>query len=273
MQTPERLLENVIDITREAAEVVLSIYESDFSVQIKHDQSPLTRADVAAHHLIKHRLAGLAPGCPILSEESTVEEKAGRHAWSRFWLVDPLDGTREFIDRNGEFSINIALIEEGAPVLGVIMAPVTGTLWYATRGGGARRAHEGRIERITVAPLRAGRAVRVVGSRSHVHEELEGLLKRLEPLEWQGIGSSLKFCRIAEGFADCYLRPGPTCEWDTGAGQIILEEAGGCVRRLEGGEVKEALRYNRRETLINPDFIALGDRAIAGMLTDFHKRN
>lgn len=273
MRNPERWLEGVIAIAEEAAEAVRAIHAGDFEVRLKRDQTPLTCADMAAHQVIQRRLTSLSPDWPVLSEESSEREKAGRHGWRRFWLIDPLDGTREFVDRNGEFTVNIALIENGAPVLGVIAAPVTGTLWYAGRGCGAWRTHRGRVEKIAVVPLVPGRAVRVVGSRSHVHEGIERLLTRLAPCEWKGVGSSLKFCRIAEGLADCYPRPGPTCEWDTGAAQIILEEAGGCVRRLEKGGVGEVLDYNRRETLINPDFIALGDIGIAERLTDLHKRN
>ncbi|WP_456267422.1 3'(2'),5'-bisphosphate nucleotidase CysQ [Kushneria sp. AK178] len=255
------LLESVKAIARDACDTIMSIYQGSIDVTAKSDSSPLTQADLAAHQLITNRLAELTPSWPMLSEESDADDVEDRLSWPACWLIDPLDGTREFIDRNGEFTVNIALIYEGRPILGVIAAPALDTLWYGARGEGAWRQRSGETaEPIAAATWQPGQPLRVVGSRSHGSEALERLLKVLPPYQLQGIGSSLKFCRIAEGAADCYPRPGATCEWDTGAAHIILEEAGGTVLRLnpDGFQIEEALKYNQRQSLINPDFIALG---------------
>lgn len=261
------LLESVKKIAWDACDAIMEIYKGAIKVTDKPDNSPLTQADLAAHRLILKRLSGLTPSWPMLSEESVADEIEDRLSWSTFWLVDPLDGTKEFIDRNGEFTVNIALIHEGSPILGLVAAPVLNTMWYAAKDKGAWRQCMGEPEeRIASTAWQPDRLLRIVGSRSHGSEKIERLLKTLPPYRLQSVGSSLKFCRIAEGAADCYPRPGATCEWDTGAAHIILEEAGGTVLQLNTNtlQVEKSLLYNQRQSLINPDFVALcrglGDR-------------
>lgn len=259
MSALERLLPEIGGIARAAGAAILEIYAGSFAVMEKEDRSPLTAADLAAHRIILDGLAELTPDWPVLSEESATEIAVSeRRAWSRYWLVDPLDGTREFVKRNGEFTVNIALIEGDAPVLGVVLAPVAGELFAACRGAGAyveRRAHaipEALATRAAASPLR------VAGSRSHGSEATAAALAPLGPLHTMPLGSSLKFCVIARGEADLYLRLGPTCEWDTAAAQCVLEEAGGAVLDLDG----QPLRYNCKDSLVNSSFLAAGDPAV-----------
>jgi 3'(2'), 5'-bisphosphate nucleotidase len=255
----DALREGIIALAREAAARILEVYDGDFAVEHKDDRSPLTAADLAAHHCIVAGLERLAPDIPVLSEESAQDVPAlVRRQWSRMWLVDPLDGTREFIKRNGEFTVNIALIgEDGAPVLGVVQAPVTGVLWHGQRGRGAfRRDGDVDVAIRTRAPATA--SLRVAASRSHRDARTEAVMARMGEVEPMGIGSSLKFCRLAEGAMDVYPRFGPTSEWDTAAGQCVLEAAGGVVVDPRG----RALRYNQRDTILNGDFLALGDPAL-----------
>ncbi|MCA0393933.1 MAG: 3'(2'),5'-bisphosphate nucleotidase CysQ [Proteobacteria bacterium] len=250
--------EGVIAIAREAAEAILRVYGSDFDVERKADASPLTEADLAAHHCIVGGLARLTPGIPVLSEESAHTVAADvRRGWSRLWLVDPLDGTREFVKRNGEFTVNIALIDAGVAVFGVIQAPVTGALWHGAPGHGAWR-RDGDEERPLSVRVPATPPLRVAASRSHLDPRTAALMQRIGPVDTVGLGSSLKFCRLAEGGMDVYPRFGPTSEWDTAAGQAILEGAGGVVLDPRG----RPFRYNQRDTLLNGDFIALGDPAL-----------
>ena len=244
------------DLARAAGHEIIKVYEADFAVEHKEDRSPLTAADLASHRTIVAGLEALAPQLPVLSEESAEIPAHERARWSRYWLVDPLDGTREFVKRNGEFTVNIALIDDGRPVIGVVQAPVTGELWYAWAGGGAWSEHGAAPRRIATRP-RATPLV-VAGSRSHASAREAALLERVAPIEKLALGSSLKFCRIAEGAADLYLRLGPTSEWDTAAAQCVLEEAGGAVTDLAG----RPFRYNVRDTLLNGDFVACGDRTI-----------
>ncbi|MGH8075845.1 MAG: 3'(2'),5'-bisphosphate nucleotidase CysQ [Lysobacter sp.] len=256
------LREGVIAIARDAAAAIMRIYDSEFAVQHKDDNSPLTAADLAAHHCIVDGLARLTPDIPVLSEESAHEVSAAqRRRWPRLWVVDPLDGTREFVKRNGEFTVNIALAENGVAVFGVVQAPVTGDLWYGGSGLGAFR-RDGDEDVALHARIPALAPLRVAASRSHRDPRSEAFIARMardmgevEPL---GLGSSLKFCRIAEGSMDVYPRFGPTNEWDTAAGQCVLEGAGGCVLDPKG----RPLRYNLRDTVLNGDFIALGDGAL-----------
>jgi 3'(2'), 5'-bisphosphate nucleotidase len=249
------LREGIIALAREAAARILVVYESDFAVERKGDQSPLTAADMAAHHCIVEGLERLTPDIPVLSEESAEDVPAlVRRRWSRLWLVDPLDGTREFVKRNGEFTVNIALIDDGIPILSVVQAPVTGALWHAARGGGAFR-REGASDIPLATRVPALPPLRVAGSRSHADARSTTLIDRIGPVESMPLGSSLKFCRIAEGGMDVYPRFGPTSEWDTAAGQCLLEAAGGIVIDPRG----RPLRYNQRDTILNGDFLALGD--------------
>jgi len=257
------LREGVIAIAREAAAAILRVYDSEFAVQHKDDDSPLTAADLAAHHCIVDGLARLTPDIPVLSEESAHEVSAAqRMPWKRLWVVDPLDGTREFVKRNGEFTVNIALVEDGVAVFGMVQAPVTGDLWHGGAGLGAFRRSENDLDVALHARIPALPPLRVAASRSHRDARSEAFIARMarsmgevEPL---GLGSSLKFCRIAEGGMDVYPRFGPTSEWDTAAGQCVLEGAGGCVLDAKG----RPLRYNQRDTVLNGDFMALGDAGL-----------
>ncbi|MDS4019062.1 MAG: 3'(2'),5'-bisphosphate nucleotidase CysQ [Candidatus Competibacter sp.] len=250
-------LEPVRALAVEASERILEIYATAFGVTAKDDDSPLTAADLAAHHAIVAGLRRLTPDVPVLSEESAGVPFVERARWRRYWLVDPLDGTKEFVQRNGQFTVNIALIEDHEPVLGVVRVPVTGLCYFAARGQGAFREEPGQPPRpIAVSPLEPGTPVRVVGSKSHGGPGLQAFVARLGNCALVTIGSSLKFCQVAEGAADVYPRLGPTSEWDTAAAQAVVEAAGG---RVVSAETGEPLRYNTRDSLLNPYFIAYGD--------------
>lgn len=253
------LLQQIAAIARDAAEAILVVYGQDFEVERKQDQSPVTAADLAAQRVITAGLAELDGVLPVISEEARAAPWMQRREWQRYWLVDPLDGTREFIKRNGEFTVNIALIENHEPVLGVVLAPVTGELYAAARGEGAwlQRGADAGWQRIGTRGLLE--PATVAGSRSHGASGV-ALLQQLIGDDYQSLpmGSSLKFCLVARGDADVYLRRGATSEWDTAAAQSVLEEAGGAVLDLAGAP----LRYNRGDSLINPEFIAVGDASI-----------
>ena len=249
------LREQVIGIARDAAAAILEVYEHAFEVEHKFDASPLTEADLAAHCIIDGRLRELGHGWPVLSEEGASIPWAARRQWQSYWLVDPLDGTREFVKRNGEFTVNIALIQDGEPVMGVVLAPVGGRLWHGLRGEGAFVRDPGTVDAALQTRKPALGTLHVAASRSHRDARTEALLTRIGDAQTVGLGSSLKFCRIAEGAMDVYPRFGPTSEWDTAAAQCVLECAGGAVIAPDG----RPFRYNQRETLLNGDFIALGD--------------
>ncbi|WP_346210537.1 3'(2'),5'-bisphosphate nucleotidase CysQ [Aeromonas salmonicida] len=243
-------------IARAAGDTIMAIYSQAFTVEYKGDESPLTAADKGAHEVIVQALAGLTPDIPVLSEESGPEVMGLRHGWSRYWLVDPLDGTKEFVSRNGEFTVNIALIEDGKPLWGLVYAPVLNRLWYGGNGIGAWRVADGKREAIQTLPHQEGAPWRVVGSRNHLSRETLDYLARFGDIERGEIelvsmGSSLKFCIIAEGGAELYPRLAPTCEWDTAAAQAVLEGAGGSVTRLDGSP----LAYNKPD-ILNPWFVA-----------------
>ncbi|MBU3671907.1 MAG: 3'(2'),5'-bisphosphate nucleotidase CysQ [Sinobacteraceae bacterium] len=258
------LIASVRRIAREAGNAILQIYREHergnaIALQHKSDHSPLTAADLAAHRLISTELAALTPEWPVLSEESAEVSFAERQQWQRFWLVDPLDGTKEFLSCNGEFTVNIALIDAHQPVFGVVHVPVKDLdYWGVTSPAvgmpvGAWRARQrgALVESICVA-RRTAQPVRVVGSRSHRGDSLDGFLSRLGPHELVSMGSSLKFCVLAEGAADVYPRLGPTSEWDTAAAHAVVQGAGGRVVQLDGSP----LEYNCRDTWLNPHFIA-----------------
>lgn len=249
------LLDPLVDIARRAAREILAIYgRGAVSVTTKADSTPLTEADLAAHRIIVPALAELTPGVPVLSEEAADTPFAERRMWRRYWLVDPLDGTREFLSGNGEFTVNIALIEGRAPALGVVHVPVSGVTYFGAGGEGAwRQAGTGQPQSIHVA-ARSGSPVRVAGSRSHRGGSLDAFLERIGGYELLEMGSSLKFCLVAEGAADVYPRLGPTCEWDTAAAHAVLNAAGGSVLDLGG----HAVQYNGRPDLHNPFFVAYG---------------
>jgi 3'(2'), 5'-bisphosphate nucleotidase len=257
MTSTQALLRPVLEIVAEASTAIMEVYGSSHDVDYKADDSPITRADRAAHDILARRLGALAPTIPVLSEESEdLHEFAARRGLKQLWLVDPLDGTKEFIGRNGEFTVNVALIQDHRPVLGVVAAPALGVTYYAAEGAGAFRVErDAAPESISVRP--AADPVVVVGSRSHRGDSLDGLLQRIGSCELRPMGSALKFCIVAEGAADFYPRLGPTSEWDTAAAQAVLEVAGGAVTTLTG----EPLRYNARDTLLNPHFLAFGDQS------------
>jgi 3'(2'), 5'-bisphosphate nucleotidase len=261
MSTLERFAHEARLLARRAGAAILEVYAGSFAVEHKSDHSPLTAADMASHRVIEEGLRALTPDIPVLSEESASIGWEVRRAWQRYWLVDPLDGTREFVKRNGEFTVNIALIENHMPVLGVVQLPVTGELYYGVAGEGAfLEAAPGALPQPIAT--RAAQAVPVVaGSRSHGSERQAQILARLGEHRLMAVGSSIKFCMVARGAADLYLRLGPTSEWDTAAAQCVVEQAGGKVLDLQG----EALRYNTRDSLLNPEFLAIGD-ASAGWL-------
>ncbi|MBL0458806.1 3'(2'),5'-bisphosphate nucleotidase CysQ [Aeromonas enteropelogenes] len=254
MYRPE--IAEIEPVARAAGEAIMAIYSQPFAVEYKRDESPLTAADKGAHEVIVRALARLTPDIPVLSEESGPQVMAERLGWRRYWLVDPLDGTKEFVSRNGEFTVNIALIEEGTPRWGLVYAPVLDKLWYGGKGLGAWCIADGRREAIQTRPHREGSPWRVVGSRNHLSRETLDYLARFGDMERGEIelvsmGSSLKFCIIAEGGAELYPRLAPTCEWDTGAAQAVLEGACGSVTRLDG----EPLVYNKPD-ILNPWFVA-----------------
>jgi 3'(2'), 5'-bisphosphate nucleotidase len=239
-----------------AGEAIMRIYDGDFAVLHKADDSPLTLADLESQRTLLAGLAQLTPGVPVLAEESAHAPWSERRHWPECWVVDPLDGTREFVKRNGEFTVNVALVVHHEPVLGVVAAPALGLVYWGAAGLGAHRRRRGEAPAaIHVAP--AQDPLRVVGSRSHARAETEHYLRKVPRRETTAIGSSLKFCLIAQGTADLYARLGPTSEWDTAAGQAVLEAAGGHVTRLDG----HRLRYNARESLLNGDFVAFGAAA------------
>lgn len=247
----------LMPIVARAGDAILRVYADAFSVVQKSDDSPLTLADLESQRVILAGLAALTPGIPVLSEESAQAPWAERRAWPQLWVVDPLDGTREFVKRNGEFTINVALVVAHEPVLGVVAAPALGVLYWGAAGIGAFRVRQGE----DAAMIRVSRPqdpLRVVGSRSHASARTDAYRRALPGHVTKGVGSSLKFCMIAEGDADLYPRFGPTSEWDTAAGQAVLEAAGGRVTRLDG----HRLRYNCRESLLNGDFVAFNDAAI-----------
>ncbi|MGL6289186.1 MAG: 3'(2'),5'-bisphosphate nucleotidase CysQ [Silanimonas sp.] len=254
---------DVIALAETAGRAIMAVYTRDFAVESKDDRSPLTAADLASHHVLVDGLRALTPDVPVLSEESAALDVAERRTWRRLWLVDPLDGTREFVKKNGEFCICIALVDDGVPVLGVVHAPVTGVTWSAVAGEGAWRREAGGDDvplRVHAANAPAAALVpapplRVAASRSHLDPRTEALLERLPGAERVPMGSALKFGLLAEGRLDVYPRFGPTSEWDTAAGQCLVEATGGAVLDLDG----RPLRYNRRDTLLNGDFIALRD--------------
>lgn len=251
--------QQLLDIARQAGEAILAVYHQDFAVQHKGDDSPLTAADLASHRLIVDRLAGLSPDTPVLSEEGADIPFATRRQWQRYWLIDPLDGTREFVKRNGEFTVNIALIEDGRPVLGVVHVPVTGVSYVGEVGIGAWKLDgEGAETAIAVQAQRPA-TLRVAGSRSHAGDSLQRFLGQLGDHQIVSMGSSLKLCLVAEGVADIYPRLGPTSEWDTAAAQAVVEAAGGLVTDTD----MQPLRYNAKESLLNPHFLVFGDRDVA----------
>lgn len=259
MSDLERLLPEVVALAHRAGAAILPFWRADVQIMAKADQSPVTAADLAAHHVIVDGLKALAPDIPILSEEDADIALDVREQWTRWWLVDPLDGTKEFINGSEEFTVNIALIEQGLVVFGVVTVPTTGSAYYGGAGLGAWHAvseHSTRPISVRRAPM-PGSAFTVVASRRHSSPGQERLLAELSavvgPLDLISVGSSLKFCLLAEGAADCYPRLAPTSQWDTAAAQGVLEGAGGEVLQIDG----QPFVYPARQSLLNPSFLAL----------------
>jgi len=250
-----RLQQDILDISRRAGEAILRVYSQEIRVEHKADASPLTQADLASHHLIIEALHALTPSVPVLSEESAALDFSTRSRWSEYWLVDPLDGTKEFIKRNGEFTVNIALVQDHEPVLGVVHVPVSGSSYCGLKGVGAQRVSANGIAESISVRIPCADPVIVVGSRSHANPVLQEHLAALGPYELVSMGSSLKFCLVAEGKADFYPRLGPTSEWDTAAAHAVVEAAGGKVVTLDG----LPLRYNTKASLLNPEFLVIAD--------------
>ena len=250
----EPLLPRIITIAKAAGQGIMTIYNQPAGkIVLKSDQSPLTEADLISNHIIVSELTKLTPDVPILSEESVAIPYEQRADWQRFWLVDPLDGTKEFIKHNDEFTVNIALIDHGIPVLGVVYAPALGVCYSGALDEGAfveRKQEPAR--RIHISPRNENDRLKIVASRSHRDARTSALLEHLGPHECISMGSSLKFCLVAEGSADFYPRLGPTMEWDTAAAHAVVNAAGGKVCTLSG----EALRYNKAD-LHNPEFFVL----------------
>jgi 3'(2'), 5'-bisphosphate nucleotidase len=247
-------LDALVTLAADAGRAILEVYDGPFDVTLKGDDSPLTIADLRSHAIIADGLARLAPEIPVISEEAAAPPLAERRHWPALWLVDPLDGTKEFVNRNGEFTVNIALIEAGVPTLGILHVPLTGVTFFAAQDVGAFR-RDATGERPIQVRVPAVMPLRVVGSRSHRGDRLGALLAALGPHDFRPLGSASKFGLVAEGSADLYPRVGPTSEWDTAAGQAIVEVAGGHVVGRDG----QPLRYNGRDTLLNDDFIVYAD--------------
>ena len=261
------IVDEVAALCRRAGEAILEIYaSSDLGVEVKADESPLTAADLAAHHILADGLEGLLEGVPVLSEEAAAPPFSERSQWQRYWIIDPLDGTKEFIKRSGEFTVNVALVENHAPVLGVVHVPVSSVTYTGLSGEGAYKIEGDQPGQSIAVRTMSGRGgadkpVTVVASRSHgagaVDDLLTALAKDLGHTDTCNMGSSLKLCLVAEGSADIYPRLAPTMEWDTAAAQAVVEAAGGQVLNFD----LELLRYNEKDELLNPYFYVLGDTA------------
>ncbi|WFF43681.1 3'(2'),5'-bisphosphate nucleotidase [Salinicola endophyticus] len=252
----------LLQAVHEAGDRVMAIYRGDAQVIWKADDSPLTAADLAAHDALVQALAQHTPGYPVVSEEAATATLETRRSWSRYWLIDPLDGTKEFLKHNGEFTLNVALIEAGVPVFGIVHAPALPagpTTWWGSAHGAFKQVGAGVVERIgvRVLPDPAAEAWIVVGSRSHATEAVEAFCAGLPAHRRASLGSSLKLCLVAEGRADLYPRLAPTCEWDTAAAQAVVLAAGGEV--LEA-ETLAPLRCTQGDSYVNPAFIVCAQR-------------
>lgn len=262
-------LEPVCNLLWQTSDLILEVYERPFKVQYKTDQSPVTEADLRAHQLLEQGLARLTPGIPVLSEESKLTTWETRQSWPEYWLIDPLDGTKEFIAGNGEFTVNLALIEANQPVLGLVAVPAQARIYlglpeqslcYVVDEHGQKRDLRcRRMDELEASGEKAHAKVQVVATRTHSNARMESLLaqlkQRLPGLETRAVGSALKLCLLAQGEADLYPRLAPTSEWDIAAAHAVLIAAGGEVFTLDGAP----MRYNTKESLLNPDFIAVAD--------------
>ena len=254
---PDIDIQKIIGLARKAGDEIMKVYAQDFSVELKGDNSPLTQADQKSNSIIVNGLKELFPDIPIISEETKLTSYDERKNWDTYWLVDPLDGTKEFIKKNGEFTVNIALMSDGQPVLGVVYAPAQDKMWYGIKGEGSFFVNDdgSKVSLQKRKNWRELQKVNVVASRSHLSDEtlqfVEDLKKEGKEVDFVSSGSSLKFCLVAEGKADVYPRFGPTMEWDTAAGHAVIEIAGGKVLNWT---TKQRLEYNK-ENLLNPFFI------------------
>ncbi len=262
--------QQLVDLAHKAGLAILEVYETDFEVMGKADDSPLTQADLAAHRVLVAGLAELTPHIPVLSEEEKAPEFAVRQSWERYWIIDPLDGTKEFVNRNGEFTVNVALIDGHKAVLGVVGVPVQDRIFFGDVNAGVATLYADGKEhalqgRKVQSQIAQHSSVTAVASRSHGGERLEAYLDAVAAefggLERKPMGSSLKLCTLAEGEADLYPRLGPTSEWDIAAADAVLAAAGGVVLTFDG----KPLQYNTKDSLLNPEFLALGDASFDWM--------
>ncbi|MFL0800208.1 MAG: 3'(2'),5'-bisphosphate nucleotidase CysQ [Agarilytica sp.] len=256
------LSEKIIEISKCAGQEILAVYndKDGFGIEKKSDDSPVTKADIAANKVIVEMLEKLTPEIPVLTEETSLVSFSERQHWPRYWIVDPLDGTKEFINRNDEFTVNIALIEKHTPVMGVVYVPVTDVTYVGVIGEGAKKLQGDKKQKITCRTIKCnGNDVEVVASKRHLSEETQQFIDAVEhdlgSVSTTSVGSSLKFCLLAEGLADVYPRFAPTSEWDTAAAQAVLCAAGGKVLKRD----MNALDYNTEENILNPDFFAVAD--------------
>ena len=253
-----RLLEEMVVLVRAAHVEIMRVYARPIESQLKADQSPLTEADLASHRVLTAGLEQLSPRLPIVSEEGGLADTAERATWPAYWLIDPLDGTKEFLAKNGEFTVNLALIEGSRPTLGVVGVPARDQVFVGDVSSGLARRRDADGDHALRARPYSGSRPTVVASRRHGGEHLEGALKRIEQQEGapdlRNVGSALKLCLLAEGEADLYPRLAPTSEWDTAAAQAVLEAAGGAVLQLGG----TPLTYNK-DNILNPEFVAVAD--------------
>jgi 3'(2'), 5'-bisphosphate nucleotidase len=258
MKDAHDLLSEVKLLSIKAGEAILTFYQAEFEVKHKADQTPVTAADIAAHDIIVAGLQQLTPDIPVLSEESTAIDFSVRSSWDRYWLVDPLDGTKEFVKGNSGFSVNIALIDKHMSILGVIYCPVDESIYFAVKNVGAFKAEKNQPETAINVSKMMAKNIRIAGSRSHIGPSCQDFLGNFKRYRLIRVGSSLKSCLVAEGLADVYPRFGPTSEWDTAAAQCIVEEAGGMLVDIN----MQPLRYNTKDSLLNPYFIVVGDKDV-----------
>ncbi len=252
----KELVNPVCEIAKQAGAEIMKIYAEGFEVEQKKDHSPLTTADLASHTLIIEKLEKLTPEIPILSEESASISFAERSSWKNYWLIDPLDGTREFIKRNGEFTVNIALITEHSSSLGVVYIPVQDICYSASRKQGAYKQEQNQMaQKLQVRSSTPTNKPTICGSRSHAGVSLQALQEKIGEFDLISMGSSIKMCLVAEGVADIYPRFGPTSEWDTAAAHCVVNEAGGVIVDT----TLKTLQYNTKDSLLNPSFLAVGD--------------
>ena len=255
-------LDNLIEISSLGGDEILDVYNGTIDVTLKDDLSPLTDADRRSNAVITSKLSALYPEIPILSEEGRKIDFSERKKWSLFWLIDPLDGTKEFIKRNGEFTVNIALIDDGCPIAGIVYAPTKNAFWYGAKGIGSFIIKNNSKSKEIFVQDDIEDPIRIVSSRSHPSPKLQSYLDRFQNHEIVNMGSSLKICLVADGTAHIYPRLGPTMEWDSGAGHAVLKYAGGFLTDATTGN---ELVYNK-ENLRNPDFICYGSK-----IKDYHE--